>query len=110
MTSYDGDGESFNGTVANEFHVSMGSVNAGFASIKKEIDGSRADAFYGTYFTAPLGDVFTLAAVQRIDRYRLTCGADAEFALDEDPPAGGGIDGDATRSLEGYTVVNAVME
>ncbi|EAU41664.1 TonB-dependent receptor [Fulvimarina pelagi HTCC2506] len=88
-----------------------GNVRGTFTSIDTEVDGAPADSFLGTYFTVPVGELFTVAAVQRFDTYGLTLGADAQIALSEDAPTNDPTNPDlADSSLDGYTVVNAFLE
>ena len=74
------------------------------------MDGNGVDSYVGNYFTVPMGEIFTLALVQRVDEYGLTFGADAEFALEEDAPAKSGAAASAVQPLESYAVVNAFVE
>ena len=87
-----------------------GNVRGGFTSVTTEMDGNGVDSYVGNYFTVPMGEIFTLALVQRVDEYGLTFGADAEFALEEDAPAKNGADPAGVRPLESYAVVNAFVE
>ena len=88
-----------------------GNVRGTFTSIDTEIDGAPVDSFLGTYFTVPVGEMFTLSAVQRFESTGFTIGADAQIALKEDAPSLDPSDPDlANRSLDGYTVVNAYLE
>lgn len=88
-----------------------GNVRGTFTSTDTEIDGAPVDSFLGTYFTVPVGEMFTVAAVQRFDSYGVTLGADAQIALDEDTPSLDPANPDlANRSLDGYTVVNAYLD
>lgn len=85
-----------------------GFVSLKYADIDVEIDGRNADSDLGTYFTTPIGQIFTLQAAHTFTEWGLTIGGDARIALENDDTEE--ITGSTGQILPGYEVVDIFAE